>query len=151
MKKIFITFGLMFSFSHVAMAQTAPVIDPQWRAVSMKMEKEENTSCKHLGMIKKMNCQMEVENSYKARGDVPGTQEYIRKNYGSLSVLQLNNIIKKLNTEYAGRVRDIGGYTHPEPGEITLDMVRQDVSYLSQLIDEKGGMPDPLAKFRGRQ
>ncbi|GCD76431.1 hypothetical protein NBRC3299_2723 [Acetobacter pasteurianus NBRC 3299] len=151
MKKYIIAFCAIISIPCAAMAQTVPVIDTQWRAVSLKMANDEASSCKHLSMIKKMNCQVDVEKQYKLRGEVPGTEEYIRKNYGSLSVSQLNSLITKLNREYAGKVRNIGGYTHPEPGEITLSMVQQDMTYLSQLIHEKGGMPDPLAEFRARR
>lgn len=151
MKKYIIVFCAVISIPCAARAQTVPVIDAQWRAVSLKIANDKATSCKHLSMIKKMNCHSDVEKQYELRGEVPGTEQYIRKNYGSLSVNQLNSIITKLNREYAGKVRDISAYDHPEPGEITLGMVEQDMTYLSQLIHEKGGMPDPLAEFRSRR
>lgn len=146
MKKIFLSFSLALCLSQQALAQTAPLIDPTWQADSLRMASEENTRCVHMAIIKKLHCRAGIRKEYEARGLVPGTEPYIQKNYGGMSIAQINNVIRKINNDYRARVRNIDS-SQAVSGEITRPILEADVGFLEHLVNLKGGQPNPFSQF----
>jgi len=126
----------------------AQVIDPEWQATQAAMKADEQRQCRHMTLTRKFQCQEQLQETYKAKGLVPGTMPYVRRRFGGESVQGLDQEIRSINRTYS-QVRRLNGYEHPLPGELTADMQQGNVSYLSKLIEEKGGMP-PLLPFGNR-
>lgn len=137
--------GLGVSEIHAAHAQ---IIDPEWRATQAAMKADEQKQCRHMTLGRKLHCFEQLQASYEAKGLVPGTMPYVRRRFGGESVQGLDQEIRSINRTY-GQARHIGTYEHPLPGELTADMQQGNVSYLSKLIEEKGGML-PLLPFGNR-
>ncbi|WP_429956290.1 hypothetical protein ACQW08_04395 [Gluconobacter japonicus] len=124
-------------------AAHAQVVDPKWQATQVAMKADEQRQCRHMTLTRKFQCQEQLQETYKAKGLVPGTMPYVRRRFGGESVQALDQEIRSINRTY-GQVRRLNGYEHPLPGELTADMQQGNVSYLSKLIEEKGGMPSLL-------
>lgn len=152
MKKIALGMLLSAGWWGVAFAQTVPVIDPTWKAVDEQLRAQEQSDCQNLPIIKKLHCRAALRQTYENNGQIPGTEHFIRKNYGGLSVSQLNAAIQHLNVTYYGKVRTVSksSFSRPEVGELTANMIERDIAYLRRLINEKGGMPNPLGGVFGK-
>ncbi|WP_143217714.1 hypothetical protein [Acetobacter persici] len=146
MKKILLSFSLALCLSQQAFAQTAPFIDASWRSSNLSMRSEEATRCVRMAIIRKLHCRADIRKEYEARGLVPGTEQYIQKNYGGMSIAQINNVIRKINSEYLPKVRNVDS-TQAVPGEITRPILEADMGFLEHLINLKGGQPNPFDQF----
>ncbi len=125
-----------------ARAQAAGIIDPEWRAVQQQMQAEQHARCDRAGgFMRRVNCKTQVEQGYEGRGDVPGTEQYVRKHYGWMSVDQLAQQIDRLNRTTHGVARHVHNDDPGRPGEISYEMIERDVNGISQLIRTKGGIP----------
>lgn len=136
-----------FGVSEIRTAH-AQIIDPEWQATQATMKADEQKQCRHMTLGRKLHCFEQLQASYEAKGLVPGTMPYVRRRFGGESVQGLDQEIRSINRTYS-QARRLNGYEHPLPGELTADMQQGNVSYLSKLIEEKGGMP-PLLPFGNR-
>ena len=125
-----------------AWAQATGIIDPEWRAVQQQMKGEQHARCDRAGgFMQRVNCKTQVEQEYEGRGDVPGTEQYVRKHYGWMTVDQLAQQIERLSQTTYGVARHVHNDDPGRPGEISYEMIERDVNGIDQLIRIKGGIP----------
>jgi hypothetical protein len=134
-------FTLAVALGHHAHAKATGIFDQNWRRVQQQMSSAQQRQCAGMSFIQKTTCFENVRQQFVLDGDVPGTDPYVQKHYGSMSPSDLNQQIIRLNQTY-GVARHIYPGQAQSPGEISFEQIQYDVNAIRQLIRIKGGLPN---------
>lgn len=123
-----------------ARSQSGGIFDAEWAKVQSRMASEQHSRCDRQNPVRRTECREGVRRDYVRQGLVPGTDEYVVRRYGSLSVQELNQEIIRLNRTY-GIARHVHVGEPSGPGEISHEMIEYDINAIRQLIRARGGLP----------
>lgn len=123
-----------------AHSQAGGVFDAEWAKVQSRMASEQHSRCDHRNPVRRTECRAQVRRDYIRQGLVPGTDEFVVRRYGSLSVQELNQEIIRLNRTH-GIARHIHVGEPSGPGEISHEMIEYNINAIRRLIRARGGLP----------
>ena len=95
---ISIIFLVITSYS-LSWAIDKPLIDPEFKKIDEKIEKERE-ECKILKKpYARITCAKEIRKHYRVEGKIRGTEEYCEANYIDLNFEQLEQLLKRLREQ----------------------------------------------------